>query len=341
MKKIFVIIALLTLILAACQPIITEEKTLNQSNVSIEETQNDSQDNPLVVEQQGNMSIVDDHNEVSDEVSDEVSKEDSQSSSKDDYLGLTGEVFVVESTEGNLVKLNPKAEDPDGDAVYYYFSEPFNSKGEWQTSIGDEGKYKVTITASDGKINVSEDILVVIHRANRAPEINCESPITVKEGEVVNLDCDITDVDQDGLIIGYSGWMTSSTYQTTFEDAGNYEVTVTASDATHKTTKTIEINVLNVNRAPIVNDDFPTSITVKEGQPIKIDTSKIVDPDGDKLSISFTEPFNNEGEWTPQEGQAGIYYVEATISDGQSTINKQINVDVLVKNRPPVFVNLN
>lgn len=347
MKKILAILCLLTLVLAACQPIIkegtTEEKVLDDNQVTETTDTQDSQDSSTadeVVVVEDGVSIEDNYDsstETQDSQTDSQEETEELTTKEDEYLGLTGEVFVVESVEGKLVTLNPKAEDPDGDAIIYGFSEPFDKDGKWQTQIGDAGKYRVTVTASDGKTEVSEDILVIIQRANRAPEVVCNKDVVVNEGDLIELQCEISDIDEDALIVGYSGFMTTNTYQTTFEDAGEYTVQVSAADATHKTTEDISITVLDVNRAPIVNPDFVSTISVKETTPIKIDTSKIVDPDEDELSFSFSEPFDENGEWTPKEGDAGIYYVEAVISDGHETITKQINVEVKVKNRPPVF----
>ena len=48
---------------------------------------------------------------------------------------LSAEDFevVVTGTEGEMIRLDPRAIDPDGDDVTFYFSEPFDESGRWQT----------------------------------------------------------------------------------------------------------------------------------------------------------------------------------------------------------------
>ncbi|HRZ85607.1 MAG TPA: tandem-95 repeat protein, partial [Candidatus Paceibacterota bacterium] len=51
---------------------------------------------------------------------------------------------------GQLVSIIPSATDVDGDTIVYSYSTPLNSSGQWQTNIGDEGSYMVTVEARDG-----------------------------------------------------------------------------------------------------------------------------------------------------------------------------------------------
>ncbi len=53
------------------------------------------------------------------------------------------------------------------------------------------------------------------------------SDIAVNEGDTVTLNPTATDPDGDALTYTYSGWMTSASYTTGYNDAGTYTVTVT------------------------------------------------------------------------------------------------------------------
>lgn len=51
--------------------------------------------------------------------------------------------------EGDLVKVMPTAEDPDGDTVTYQFSWPLDGNGRWRTRYTDAGLHSAVVTAVD------------------------------------------------------------------------------------------------------------------------------------------------------------------------------------------------
>ena len=76
-------------------------------------------------------------------------------------------VYTINVMEGDLVKLNLKATDPDGDPLYYTFSEPLNEEGMWQTKKGDGGVYNASVMVTDGDyVTVDyfcDNMLVIIY----------------------------------------------------------------------------------------------------------------------------------------------------------------------------------
>ncbi|MCB9359291.1 hypothetical protein H6503_05130 [Candidatus Woesearchaeota archaeon] len=159
---------------------------------------------------------------------------------------------VVVLTEGETLSFpNIEAEDPDGDELFFTYSEPLDENGEWHTQEGDAGNYEVAITVSDGELKAIEKILVIVEQLNAAPVIDVSDVITVKEGDLVEIDAEVFDPDGDNVDISYSGWMDESTRLTTFDDAGEYTVTITASDGSKSTTAEVLVVVENVNRPPV------------------------------------------------------------------------------------------
>ncbi len=153
--------------------------------------------------------------------------------------------------EGELVDFpNLKATDPDGDPIKYTFASPLDTKGKWQTKVGDAGEYKVKITASDGKNDVSQEVMIVVKAKNKAPVITV-SDVSVDEGETVRLEPKVTDADGDKVTVTYSGWMQDDVYTTDFDDEGTHTVTITATDGKNTVTKNVRILVKEVNRAPV------------------------------------------------------------------------------------------
>ena len=324
-KDAFVLTLLIVaaLVLSACQPAMQVED--NSSPAMMEK--NDSM-------MTGDESGADDGAMMDEKDSDNMMTGDAVI---DVELPLTG--VVINATEGDLVQLRPEAIDPDNDVVTYFFTPPFDSKGKWQTMEGDAGKVTVTVTASDGKANTTEDVTVIIFRAKKGPVVECPESVTVKEGDEIVLNCNIYDPEGDQAIIEYSGFMKGPTYQTSFEDAGDYTTIVKARNKYKETVKTVKITVLNTNRAPTVSFDFGDTIGGTEGDIITLNADA-KDPDGDKVTVTYSEPFDSTGAWKTKIGDAGSHPVSVVVSDGKLTSKKDITVEIAMKNTAPVLKNI-
>jgi hypothetical protein len=161
------------------------------------------------------------------------------------------EKIVVD--EGETARITAKASDPDGDKVEIVFDTPFAEDGTWKTKRGDAGTYAVKVTANDGKKQVVKTVTVVVNKINSAPEISGMRDVTVYEGDTIKLEPRISDADGDKITVKYSGWMTSDTKTTGYDDAGVYDVTITATDPLGDADKeTIRVTVLNRNRPPVI-----------------------------------------------------------------------------------------
>ncbi|MFT4313348.1 MAG: hypothetical protein ACMXYA_02985, partial [Candidatus Woesearchaeota archaeon] len=167
------------------------------------------------------------------------------------------ELADITVTEGDFVEARPVVEDPDGDDVTVTFSRPLDREtGTWQTQVGDADRYIVTATATDGRAVVSQTFQLTVLAQNQPPIITNIGNITVNETDEIRLNPTIIDPDGDNVTVTFSGWMNSSVYQTTFGDAGEHTVTITADDGIDTTSKTITITVLRVNRPPVFRDDI-------------------------------------------------------------------------------------
>ncbi|PIN86047.1 hypothetical protein COV19_06875 [Candidatus Woesearchaeota archaeon CG10_big_fil_rev_8_21_14_0_10_44_13] len=77
-------------------------------------------------------------------------------------------------------------------------------------------------------------------------------------------------------------------------------------------------------------------ITVKEGQLITLKATG-EDPDGDKVTYTFSPPFDADGKWQTKVGDKGTYSIKVIASDGKSTTTKTFDVAVNEKNKAPVL----
>lgn len=76
---------------------------------------------------------------------------------------------------------------------------------------------------------------------------------------------------------------------------------------------------------------------VTEGDLVSFPNLKAVDPDGDPIKYTFTEPLSEKGEWKTQEGDAGERLITITATDGVNTVEQKVLLVVLPKNKPPMI----
>jgi len=129
-------------------------------------------------------------------------------SEKDDYVNDTGRVLgeLIEDgerlkitvEEDDTVVLMPEGEDADMDEIMYTFTSPLDEEGAWKTNYGDAGKYIVTVTASDGELATSKEVLIEVLRKNVPPVITgIPDDLVIDEGDVIKVMPNVTDPNGD------------------------------------------------------------------------------------------------------------------------------------------------
>lgn len=156
----------------------------------------------------------------------------------------------IQVVEGQSVILDLTARDPDGDDLTWTFGAPFDQSGTWDTKVGDRGTYQASVSVSDGEFIDRVSVTIIVVPANRPPILKVTREITVMEGETVVIEPEVSDPDGDDVEVVYSGWMDSSTKETGFDDAGEWRVTVIATDGIATESQVVRVIVENVNRAP-------------------------------------------------------------------------------------------
>jgi len=157
--------------------------------------------------------------------------------------------------EGEIIKVEPKIVDPNGDKVSVEIGEPIGADGIWETDYDSAGEYMVDIIATDGAKTSKKTIEVVVNPKNVAPSITNVEDIQVEEGETLTINPTVTDLNGDEVTVEISAPVgNDGIWETDYTDNGVYEVTIKANDGQSITTKTIEITVGDVNRAPVIVD---------------------------------------------------------------------------------------
>ena len=264
-------------------------------------------------------------------------------------LAEDANVVIVQETD--LVSLVPKAEDPDQDLLTFSFTSPLDDKGEWQTNYGDAGEYTATVTASDGQLTASKEVLIIVKRNEQAPALESSEPqekaITIDEAGAIEFKAKASDLNNDVLrylwkIDGVEvSDKDSMEYKTSYEDAGSHTVKVIVSDGISDTEKIWSVTVNNVNRKPQLASIG--SIEVMETDTIKL-SAEGWDDDGDTLTYLIDDSRfaqdSNAFTWATTYEDAGSHTATISVSDGADTVIQQVKITVENVNRAPVILDI-
>lgn len=275
---------------------------------------------------------------------------------------------VTGDEEKDLSITIPAAEDPDkedeGKLTYKVDGIPeggsFDATSRvitWKPSYEQSGAYILKVTVSDPSgLSDSKNIDLRINNVNRPPVMSAIPSQTIDENQRLSFTINVSDPDKEdlnrltvkaeGAPLGavFTPMNRTFTWTPTFEQAGEYKVTFTVTDAAGLSdTKTATITVNNVNRKPTLaiiqnqrtSENKPLSLSLSATDPDKDDAANLTFsaeglPEGATLS--------NDGKfaWTPNFDQAGTYTITFKAKDqGGMDDSKTITVIVDNVNRPP------
>ncbi|MFH1231474.1 MAG: RHS repeat-associated core domain-containing protein [Planctomycetota bacterium] len=187
--------------------------------------------------------------------------------------------------EAAVVTITPHAVDLDDDTITYSFTAPIGSDGKWQTNYNSAGAYTITVTAADTtNLTDTQEVIVNVRNVNRAPVIELIPEITANEGELVVITPVVSDADNDAISVYYSVPLdTTGKWLTDYDDAGTYNIQVTASDGIDTVSRMAKVIINNTNRAPQVSLSL-SKYTVSPNEAITI-TLSASDPDGGAIAF--------------------------------------------------------
>ncbi len=274
-------------------------------------------------------------------------------------------LYFVRENENLRIEL--KANDPDNDKISFSATglpEGFSFKDnvfEWKPDYNAVQKesvfdyaldkfrllvksFPVTFIAVTKGGEIKKDIKVVVQDSNRPFTMEDFEDIVVNEGEIVKIQPKYDDPDNDLLSFSYSGWMNKDTHKTTYDDAGEHYVKVTATDSYHSSHKFVKIIVKKSNRKPIFSKIGNFEVNEDETLMIYLKAS---DPDNDEITFSVIDPpegaFLEENifTWKPDFDFVSKYESKMDIllnfmaDDGKNNVSETSTITVLDKNRPP------
>jgi Putative Ig domain len=264
--------------------------------------------------------------------------------------------------EGDTQYIPVSATDPDGDSLTYSVGslpsgatfDPVNKIFSWPPTFEQAGVYTVSFTVSDGSLTDSEQISITVRDTNRVPVLNTIGTKTVGEGAPLTFTISASDPDSDALTyraeaLPVGAEFNSSTRQFSwipdYQDSENtrvYPVSFIVSDGVLEDSETITINVVNVNRAPVLATIGTQSLAEGDSFNLVISAS---DPDSNSLIYTATglpegavfTPSTRSFSWIPGNNQAGTYQVGFSVTDGSLSDSETITLTVINGNEAPVL----
>ena len=260
------------------------------------------------------------------------------------YLAYSLRIFVIQ--EGDKISLAPNATDPDADKLTVTYSKPLDEKGEWQTNYGDAGKYKATITVSDGTNNVSQDAEIIVNKKEVAPQIDSFEPqqetLQIDEAQSITFRVSASDLNKD--VLSYTWFLDDKKiqesqefdYNPNYGDAGSHEIYAEASDGNESAKKEWKVNVQNVDVEGLL--DSIKDVVANENEVVRLEL-----PDFEKYWLKYTisGPVGNSNEWKTGYSDAGTYDVKVHAEGKGFSKTKTVKVVVNDVDRPPIFESIN
>ncbi len=161
--------------------------------------------------------------------------------------------------------------------------------------------------------------------------------ITVKENQQAKLNLKLSDPDKDKITYAFSKpFNKAGEWKTNYGDAGEYVVTITATDGKLTTEKKVKVVVERVNVAPVIEN--VKDLTFKEGDVIKY-TPVVTDPNKDPLTVTVSEPLSS-GSWATDHKSSGEYLIKVSAKDGELKTDKSFKLMVKDVNLPPTVSGL-
>jgi len=244
--------------------------------------------------------------------------------------------------EGESFNITPKAIDQDGDEIRYSYSGWIN-QGGYTTNYDDAGTHTITVTASDGLLEDSKDVNIIVNNVNRAPILEYVEDKEVYENETLNITIDVYDPDGDELVFYTDNVSSKDNFISITPDfdlvkgkkTREYiEIGFRVSDGEFTFGQNVTIIVHNVNRAPeIINVSPAEEFIAYRNQPVTFE-APAYDPDGDEITYRWEYGLFEEYEGKdPAQRRiftrAGNKKVNVIISDGEKETSHEWNIKVV------------
>ena len=250
---------------------------------------------------------------------------------------------TIQVVEGDPVTITPAATDPDGDKITFTYAGWMTSDSR-STNFDDAGKHIVKVTASDGFLKETKEVVVEVTNKNRLPTATVPSALKVKENEEITFSIETADPDNDpttvriidtprGMKIQDKTITWKPGYDVSSEGISNITISAVVSDGNDEIAIGIPILVEHVNRAPVIKTTQPKSGSKGiAGRPVTFVVDAI-DPDGDALTYTWEfglfDKYNGTAAMRRTFTTAGKKKVTVKVDDGLEQVEETWEIDIL------------
>ncbi len=244
--------------------------------------------------------------------------------------------------EGGTVRIVPNAYDLDGDRVSLSYS-GFISSDTYESSYGDAGTYHVKVTASDGLLETSKFVQIIITHIDRQPIFKKINDINAQEGDGIAILLDAYDPDGDkieysidnppeGSSLKGNAFLWTPGYSLAGKkETKKFDLVFVANDGLSEVRQTAKVMVSDKNRAPKIIDSSK-NVVAKVNEPVLMFV-KAVDEDGDGLAYTWDFGLLEKYKATAAHQRIftsrGTKSVKVIVSDGIDETEQVINVNVV------------
>lgn len=253
------------------------------------------------------------------------------------------EFDMIEVNEGDMVRIEPKYNDPDNDQVGFSYSGWIN-KDTYKTSYGDAGEYYVKVTGTDGYYSAYRFVKIIVKKSNRKPVFSRIGDVEIGENESLEIELKANDPDKDDIEFSSDNLPSGSeledglfSWRPDFDFVGKSEgeidavIEFAASDGKDEAVENSTITVYDKNRAPEIIE-ASKEVVAKAGEPI-IFWVNAEDNDGDELTYKWAFSRFEEYEATAAHERTftkkGNKKIKVVVSDGFEEVEHEWDVRVV------------
>jgi PKD repeat protein len=188
--------------------------------------------------------------------------------------------------EGTIITFEISASDLNKDTLSYnWFIDDVSVSNddsiEYETDYQDAGNHNVRVVVSDKISEVSKEWVVEVEDISLENVLGSIQNLEIEETELASLQ--LPNFKKYGLTYSISDPLGTNKWQTSYDDAGEYEVTVEAEGKGFSSSKNVKVTVKNKDRAPVFIDLKDIAIKENEGIIIELNAQ---DPDEEEVIYS-------------------------------------------------------